>query len=374
MTSTPLRHRLLPMIFAPLLALSIPLGLAAAAASITGIEKTGTTVTLRFTTVADVAYAIEGSDDLLGWLPLTGVIGSGAEMTVPLAGEGTQQRRFFRVSWTDAPQVPAGFALIPAGSFEMGQADIATPVHTVQVRAFFMGQREVTKAEWDAVRTWGLANGYTDLPAGEGKAADHPVQKVHWFAAVKWCNARSEMDLLTPCYTIAGATYKKGSSYPDCNWSANGYRLPSEAEWEKAARGGTGGQLFPWGDTISHTQANYVSNAAHDYDTSATRGYHPDFDVGSHPYSSPAGYFAAGGYGLYDMTGNVWEWCWDRNGSYPAAPQVDPHGPDTGANRIYRGGSWISPAPECRVAFRSDDTPYAANIALGFRVARSSSP
>ncbi len=129
---------------------------------------------------------------------------------------------------------PAGMALIPAGSFTMGRTsgdtDINAPPVTVNVSAFYMGKYEVTKEEWDEVKTWGAANGYTDLPTGGGKAADHPVQESNWYAIVKWCNARTEYEnvlngtSLVPCYTVGGATYKTGSSTPDCNWAASGYR------------------------------------------------------------------------------------------------------------------------------------------------------
>ena len=127
------------------------------------------------------------------------------------------------------------FAVIPAGSFEMGDAldglSNAPVVTTVNVSEFYMGKYEVTKSEWDAVRTWGLENGYTDLSAGGGKGADHPVHSINWYNMVKWCNARSEMEGRTPCYTVSGSTYRTGSTNSvECDWTANGYRLPTEAE------------------------------------------------------------------------------------------------------------------------------------------------
>jgi formylglycine-generating enzyme required for sulfatase activity len=292
----------------------------------------------------------------------------------------------YKVVADDAPAVPAGFALIPAGPFQMGDQSSPLvgdnnelPVHTVQVSAFYMGKYEVTKEEWDAVRTWGLANGYTDLAAGNGsyasKGANHPVHSITWYDMVKWCNARSQKEGLTPCYTVSGATYKTGQSAPECNWNANGYRLPTEAECEKAARGGASGKNFPWGtDTITHSQANYYSSSSYAYDVSPTRGYHPTYAVGGSPYSSPVGSFAPNGYGLDDMAGNMWEWCWDWYGSYAAGSQTDPRGATSGANRVVRGGSWNGDADYCRVAFRGSVFPTVAFYSIGFRVARSPVP
>jgi formylglycine-generating enzyme required for sulfatase activity len=273
----------------------------------------------------------------------------------------------------------SGFAYIPAGPFQMGQTGIAEPVHTVQVSAFCMGKYEVTKEEWDAVRAWGLANGYTDLAAGNGgyasKGANHPVHTITWYDMVKWCNARSQKEGLTPCYMVSGATYKTGSSAPVCNWNANGYRLPTAAEWEKAARGGLSAQNFPWGNTITHSQANYYSYSSYAYDVSSTRGYHPTYYTGNSPYSSPVGSFAPNGYGLYDMAGNVWEWCWDWWGSYAAASQTNPLGATSGSVRVVRGGSWSDYLPgNCRVAIRVSSYPSSGYDHAGFRLARSAVP
>lgn len=270
--------------------------------------------------------------------------------------------------------VQPGMALIPAGSFVMGNSTNVFPAsegdsdelpqHTIHLSAFYMDEYEVSKALWDAVATWASTHGY-DLSASSGrgsKAANHPVPYVSWYECVKWCNARSEQAGLTPCYTTNGLTYKMGNnSNVICNWSANGYRLPTEAEWEKAARGGDANHRFPWSDTntIQHGRANYHSNAFYSYDTSPTRGYHPTFFTGEDPYTSPVGSFPANGYGLHDMAGNVGEWCWDWYDSnyYTSSPGTDPRGAEVGSMRVQRGGWYSSDATYTRVTYRSADLP-----------------
>jgi formylglycine-generating enzyme required for sulfatase activity len=295
-------------------------------------------------------------------------------------GRPSSQLRF-KVVADDLLPDPAKFAIIPAGAFTMGHTigDMEgdeTPVN-VTVSQFYMGKNEVTKAEWDEVRTWAISNGYTNLRAGAGKASNHPVQSVNWFDIVKWCNARSQKEGLTPCYTVSGAVMKTGTTAPEMNWTANGYRLPTEAEWERAARGGVSGKRFPWGtDTISHSQANYYASRSYSYDASGpVQNFHPTYLTGSTPYTSPVGSFAANGYGLHDMAGNVFEWCWDWYGaSTYVNGATDPRGAASGTDRVARGGSWGTIASECRAADRSYGNPANSGESLGYRVARSSVP
>jgi formylglycine-generating enzyme required for sulfatase activity len=296
-------------------------------------------------------------------------------------GKVSNQVRF-KVNATDTPvpPAPAGFALIPAGSFQMGDAldgDTSAPVHTVNVSAFYMEKNLVTKEQWDEVRARGLNNGYTDLDVGNGsyasKGANHPVHSITWYAMVKWCNARSRKEGFTECYTVGGSVYKTGQSAPVLNMSASGYRLPTEAEWEKAARGGLSGKRFPWGDTISRSQANYYGYTGYGYDLGPD-GFNPTYATGNYPYTSPVGSFAANGYGLYDMAGNLWQWCWDWYGAYGSGSASDPTGPASGSIRVGRGGGWDDGAGGCRVASRIGNNPAYSNRSFGFRCARSSVP
>ena len=292
---------------------------------------------------------------------------------VPVTNAATTIDRLFD------PKPPAGMVLIPAGSFTMGdpfseEAPDQRPTHTVYVSGFYMDRFEVTSALWDEVYSRAYSNGYKFDNGGSSKSVQHPVHSVNWYDGVKWCNARSEKEGRVPAYYTSSAwttVYRNGRESVRNEWVRwdCGYRLPTEAEWEKAARGGLSGKRFPWGDTITHNQANYFSWRIYPYGLSGIRDYHPSFDEGRIPYTSPVGAFSANGHGLCDMAGNVWEWCWDWFGtsSYASSAASDPRGPPAGANRLFRGGSWHYYAISCRAASRCFNMPEIRDYFSGFR-------
>jgi len=211
------------------------------------------------------------------------------------------------------------------------------------VTSFQIGKYEVTWGEWKSVSDWAVGQGYTELAnIGDGNSNQNPVTFVSWYDVVKWCNAKSEKEGLTPVYTANGTTYKTGESVPTVNSTATGYRLPSEKEWEWAAIGGVSSQGY------TYSGSNKPSEVA----------WTPDNSSGG---SKVVGTKAANELGIYDMSGNVWEWC----------EYVDYLGV---SYRRIRGGSWSNVGPDFGpVAFNHvyADSTYAVGT-VGFRLARSS--
>jgi formylglycine-generating enzyme len=369
-------------------ALVLVAGVAAHAAApvITNITMVG--VTPRFSVRSDVGSVnqIQYSTNLsqTNWLVLTNLLVAQTPYLFVDASAPPSPRRFYRVL---AQAVPTNMAFIPAGTFTMGNcmdpgegASSELPLHSVYVSAFFMDKNLVSYAFWQQVYQWATNHGYSFDYDGSGKAATHPVQSIDWYDCAKWCNARSQMEGRTPAYyTDAAQTlvYRSGQVNLATNWVkwSTGYRLPTEAEWEKAARGGASGHRFPWSDadTIDWSRANYNAfPAQYSYDVNPISGYDTNYNSGAFPYTSPVGSLPANGYGLYDMAGNVWEWCWDWFDSnyYGSSPGSDPRGPASGPNRVLRGGSWSSVPFTVRSAYRNADGPYYSYYYFGFRCVR----
>jgi formylglycine-generating enzyme required for sulfatase activity len=200
---------------------------------------------------------------------------------------------------TSAPIVVAvKMPAIPTGVYRINNSNGATG-HEVALTGFSIDQHEVTKAFWDEVYTWAVANGYTFTNAGIAEGPEHPVHSINWYDSVKWANALSERDGHTPCYyTDDNCTqvYRTGevdlTNY-NVRWNVDGYRLPTESEWEVAARGGLEGSKYAWGESASTSKAN--------------------FDQSLHGATLPVGSYPSTGYGLFEIGGNLREWTWDSN-------------------------------------------------------------
>ncbi len=234
--------------------------------------------------------------------------------------------------------------LVPGGTFIMGKdggsADEA-PAHRVTVSAFAMDRYEVNQTVYEAL---------VMADPSHFKSPDRPVEQVRWMDAVLFCNARSSAEGLEPCYDEM--TF-------DCSFEANGYRLPTEAQWEYACRAGSKGD-FCFGDSAAKL-TDYAS-----------------FSKNSNKKTSLAGSGKPNVFGLYDMHGNVYEWVHDVYDPryYQNGPEQDPTGPAQGKERVLRGGAWNSEASSCRSSYRSSDTPGTADACFaqdtyGFRCARA---
>ena len=248
---------------------------------------------------------------------------------------------------TATPFMPE-LALVEAGSFLMGSVDgnpNEQPVHEVRIsRSFYMSKFELTEGQY--LQFCSVVRGVTwpqDLGWGHGPSTATPVT---WYDAAKLCNWLSMNEGLNSCYSGRGRS-------TSCDFDANGYRMPTEAEWEYAARGGARGQGFIFAGSDD-----------------------PD-DVAWHLGNSGAQIQSVGQkepneLGLYDMSGNGWEWCWDLYGQeyYAESPAADPRGPSSGTERIRRGGSFMNNAQDIRTTFRSSDVADNRFQVAGLRVMR----
>lgn len=223
-----------------------------------------------------------------------------------------------------------------------GRLPASSELGSQSVDPFFIAKTAVTWSEWQTVRTWAAANGYDLDNVGTGEGPDHPVTNVYWYQSLKWCNARSEMECLTPVYKVGKMVYRVGDSIPTLDTAANGYRLPSEKEWEFAARGGV--------------KSNGYKYSGSD-DISAVAWWHWNTDTGTNAVATKQ----ANELGLSDMSGNVLEWCFD-----------DPFG--SGSRRVMRGGYWAGYEDDCLIVDRDFNTPTNSNMFIGFRIVRSSVP
>jgi len=262
--------------------------------------------------------------------------------------------------------------LIAGGSFEMGDVknegfNDEIPVHTVTLSSFYMSKYEVTRAQYQAVM--GKIPFMYDMYAVNGEVkGNHPVEYVNWYEAIVFCNKLSMAERLSPAYSVSNSTNPANwGAVPDGfndieAWDvvevagSNGYRLPTEAQWEYAAKGGNGspGHYTYAGSDIANDVAWYLEN---------NLGY---------GYPREVGKKKPNGLGLYDMSGNVWEWCWDWYGSYSSDSQTNPTGADSeyGHGRVYRGGSISDDEQYLHSTCRDNLYPSGRHHGIGFRVVR----
>jgi len=245
--------------------------------------------------------------------------------------------------------IQEGLVYVPSGSFTMGDVwgdgeSFEKPTHQVTLSSFYIGKYEVTQKEYETV----MGRGESWLST-RGAGDSYPAYLVSWFEAVEYCNKLSEAEGLSKCYTI-------NDTNVTCNFSANGYRLPTEAEWEYAARSGGRDDRKYSGTNIESELGNYAW-----------------YSINSDSKTHPAGTKKANDLGIYDMSGNVWEWCWDWFDSiyYSTSSASNPTGPNIGNRRVIRGGSWFYGSYWCRTAFRGTSNPSSDILTVTFRILRN---
>jgi len=259
--------------------------------------------------------------------------------------------------------IPKGMVLINGGKFKMGADDgmpFEAPAHSVTVRSFLMDEHEVTVAEF---AEFVKATGYTTEAERFGSSGVFDIRSGEWLMrkGADWRHPDGPNSTAQPQEPVVQVSWNDAAAY--AKWS--GKRLPTEAEWEFAARGGLEGKKYAWGDDL-RPNGKPVANW--------WQGTFPTTNTVEDGFQmrAPVESFSPNGYGLYDVAGNAWEWCsdWYADDYYDSSPESEPTGPEAGEERVIRGGSWMCAENFCtnyRVAARSHSTPETGLNNLGFR-------
>jgi sulfatase modifying factor 1 len=284
--------------------------------------------TLTWNATATGPVSVQWSGNLSTW----SVISAGNSNGTFTHATGNATRAFYRL-------VMSSFQMI----FVQG-GNVSATAHTPQrtVGNFSISKTEVTWSEWERVRNYAIANGYDLNGVGENRGSSHPVLGVNWYDVLKWCNAKSQMEGLSPAYSINGAIYKTGNStIPAINPVANGYRMPTEAQWEWAARGGVLSNGYEFSGADIQQATDYVW-----------------YDGNSNGSLQAVGTKLPNELGIHDMSGNAFEWCWEI---------FDP----VSGSRQIRGGSYLSILDFCAVDLPFGANPSSRNLPIGFRIVRN---
>lgn len=288
------------------------------------------------------------------------------------------------VSLKSVTTMPDFMVSISGGVFEMGDLSgegqsNEKPLHKVSLDDFYIGKTEVTVGEYlkfvdktkshypewlESGSIYNIKTGRDDLYEKLGAVLTdlkYPIVGVSWLDAIAYCNWLSEQKGLNKVYIISGDNVTT-------NWNANGYRLPTEAEWEYAARSGGKKENFAGfnKESDSYRYANYC-------DQNCKESWRTSNQNDNYAFTSPVGSFQANGLGVYDMTGNVWEWCsdWYDADYYKKSDKINPHGADSGVNRVFHGGSWHNLPADIRASYRNYGLETHRNNNIGFRLCRS---
>ncbi len=237
---------------------------------------------------------------------------------------------------------PLDLIFVEGGSFAMGCFDPRIPcdddeseLRDVTVYAFYISTTEITQGLWEDI----MGNNISIV-----REPSLPANNISWYDAVKFCNNLSLKYNLNPCYTIRGQKVT-------CNFKANGYRLPTEAEWEYAARGGKSGKMKLFSGNDDPLQVGW-------------------YRENSNGKMRPPKQKSPNELGIFDMSGNLWEWCWDWYAPYSGEQVIDPKGPDKGTGKVLRGGSWNYDSKSARNSNRFYTSPNSRSATFGFRVVK----